>query len=136
MSEQNKQIARRFIEAFVAGNTAVLDEVVVEDFVDHNPVPGQKPGRQALIDILAGWRTAFSDMEITIEREVAEGNFVVQSGVVSGTNTGPIMGWPATGKQARFTYMDMHRVVNGQIIETWHLEDIAGMLRQLGLMPS
>jgi hypothetical protein len=32
--------------------------------------------------------------------------------------------------------MDMYRIVDGQIIETWHIEDIAGMLRQLGFTPN
>jgi hypothetical protein len=32
--------------------------------------------------------------------------------------------------------MDMYRIVTGQIIETWHLEDIAGMMQQSGLMPN
>jgi predicted ester cyclase len=88
-----------------------------------------------VIDVLTGWRNAFPNMEITIRREVAEGDHVVQCGKVSGTNTGPLMGRPATNKPAKFTYMDMHRVVNGQVVETWHLEDITGMLGQLGLLP-
>lgn len=132
--EENKQVTRRFITAFLAGDTAVLEEIIVEDCVDHNPQPGQRPGRQGLIEILAGWHAAFPDLEATILHEVAEGEFVVQHGVGLGTNTGPLMGQPATGKPARFPYMDMHRIVNGRIVEIWHLEDIAGMLYQLGAL--
>ena len=131
-AEENKQVARRFIQAFQAGDTAVLEEIVAEDFVDHNPQPGQKPGQRGLIDIIAGWRTAFPDLEITVQHEVVESEFVVQQGVALGTNTGPLLGRPATGKQARVSYMDMHRIANGRIVEIWHLEDIAGMLYQLG----
>ena len=115
--EENKQVARRFINAFLAGDTATLEEIVAQDFVDHNPQPGQKPGRQGLLEILAGWRAAFPDLQATILHEVAEGEFVVQHGVGLGTNTGPLMGRSATGKQARFPYMDMHRIVNGRIVE-------------------
>jgi steroid delta-isomerase-like uncharacterized protein len=134
--EENKQIARRFINAFLAGDTAVLEELVVKDFIDHNPQPAQKPGRWGLIETLAGWRTAFPDLEVTIQHEVAEGEFVVQHGIALGTNTGSLMGLPATGKQTRFAYMDMHHIVNGRITEIWHLEDIAGILFQLGHMPA
>ncbi len=108
--EENKQVTRRFINAFLAGDTTVLEELIVEDFVDHNPQPGQKPGRQGLIEIVAGWRAAFPDLEATILHEVAEGEFVVQHSIGSGTNTGPLMGRTTTGKQARFPYMDMHRL--------------------------
>jgi hypothetical protein len=52
--EENKQVAQHFIHAFLAGDTAVLEEIVAQDCVDHNPQPGQKPGRQGLIEILAG----------------------------------------------------------------------------------
>jgi hypothetical protein len=41
VSEQNKQIARRFIEAFVAGDTALLEQVLAEELVDHNPLPAR-----------------------------------------------------------------------------------------------
>jgi steroid delta-isomerase-like uncharacterized protein len=134
--EQNKQIVRRFIHAFMTGNTAVLEEVVAEDLIDHNLLGDLKPGRQGLLDIVAMYRTGFPDIEIAIEREVAEGDFVVQYGRISGTNKGEMMGQPATHRRATFAWMDMHRIVNGQIVESWHVEDIAGMLRQLGLMPN
>jgi predicted ester cyclase len=133
-AEENKQVARRFITAFLAGDTAALEEIIAQNVVDHNPQPGQKPGRQGLIEILVGWRAAFPDLDATILHEVAEGEFVVQHGVGFGTNSGPLMGRAATGKPARFPYMDMHRIVNGRIVEIWHLEDIIGMLYQLGAM--
>jgi predicted ester cyclase len=44
------------------------------------------------------------------------------------------MGKPATGKVVQIPWMDMYRIKDGRIVETWHVEDIAGMLGQLGLM--
>jgi steroid delta-isomerase-like uncharacterized protein len=135
VSEDNKQVARRFIDAFLTGDTALLEKVMVEDAVDHNPpFGGTSGGRQAVAGAVAAYRAAFPGMEITVEREVAEGDCVVQYGFISGTNDGPMMGMPATGKRVRFAYMDMHRIVDGRIVETWHLEDIAGLLRQLGAL--
>jgi hypothetical protein len=46
MSEQNKLIARRFIAAFAAGDTATLTQIVAENMIDHGSPPGTKPGRQ------------------------------------------------------------------------------------------
>jgi predicted ester cyclase len=42
---------------------------------------------------------------------------------------------PATGKPATFCYIDINRIVDGRIAELWHVEDVAGMLQQLGVMP-
>ena len=135
MSEQNKQVARRFIEVFETGEVGVLDEVVVEDVVDHNPLPGQKPGRDGLVDAVLLFRIAFPDMRITIAQQVSEGDLVVQTGTFEGTNSGELFGMPATNKAANVAWMDMYRIQNGKIVEAWHIEDVAGMLQQLGLMP-
>jgi predicted ester cyclase len=135
MSEQNKLIARRFVTAFAAGDTATLTQVTAENIIDHCSPPGAKPGRQGLLDAVAMFRGAFPDMQASTERIVAEGESVSVYGRITGTNTGPIMGSPATGKRADFGYMDMYRIANGQIAEVWHVEDIVGMLGQLGLMP-
>ncbi len=134
-AEENKQVARRWINAFLAGDTAVLEELVVEDFVDHNPQPVQKPARQGLLVILAGWRAAFPDLQATILHEVAEGEFVVQHGVALGTNTGPLMGRPATGKQAQFPYMDMHRIVNGRTLKYGNSRTLLGCSINLASCP-
>ena len=136
MSEQNTQLARRFETAFAKGDIAALTEIVAANVVDHNMPPGTKPGREGLLDAVALFRTGFPDIQISVERTVAEGDSVVVVGTISGTNHGPIMGVPATGKRATFAYMDMFRVANGVIVEAWHVEDIAGMLGQLGLLPT
>jgi steroid delta-isomerase-like uncharacterized protein len=136
MSEQNKAIARRFLTAFAAGDTATLTQVVSENIADHSAPPGAKPGRAGLFDAVAMFRAGFPDLQISTDRIVAEGESLAVHGRMKGTNTGPLMGRPATGKSADVGYMDMYRIVNGQIVEVWHVEDIAGMLAQLGLGPT
>ncbi len=56
--------------------------------------------------------------------------------MIKGTHNGAMMGMPATGKEATFAWMDMYRIEDGEMVEVWHVEDIAGMLQQLGLTPS
>ena len=133
MSEQNKTLARRFLSAFAAGDTSTLTQVVAENIVDHSAPPGAKPGRAGLFDAVAMFRAGFPDLQISTDRIVAEGESVAVHGRMKGTNTGPLMGHPATGRSADVGYMDMYRIVNGQIAEVWHVEDIAGMFAQLGL---
>jgi len=131
MSEDNTLIARRFLAAFAAGDTVTLTQIVAETMVDHNAPPGTKPGRQGLLDAVAMFRGGFADLEISADRIVAESDSVAIYGTIRGTNTGALMGNPATGKRAVFNYMDMYRIANGQIVEMWHVEDMAGMLRAL-----
>jgi steroid delta-isomerase-like uncharacterized protein len=136
MLEQNKHIARQFIAAFAAADTRTLERIVAAHMIDHNLPPGQKQGRPGLLDAVEMFRTAFPDLKVTIESLVADEERVSVTGKISGTNQGSLMGAPPTGKTASFAYMDMYAIANGQIAEVWHVEDLAGMMRQLGLLPS
>jgi steroid delta-isomerase-like uncharacterized protein len=136
MLEQNKHIARQFIAAFAAADSRTLERIVAEHMVDHTPAPGQKQGRQGVLEAAGMFRTAFPDLKVTIESLVADEERVSVTGKISGTNQGTLMGAPPTGKTASFAYIDMYAIANGQIAEVWHVEDLAAMMRQLGLLPS
>ena len=136
MLEQNKHIARQFIAAFASADTRTLERIVAEHMVDHNLAPGQKQGRQGVLEAVVMFRAAFPDLKITIESLVADEERVSVTGKMTGTNQGTLMGAPPTGKTATFAYMDMYAIAHGQIVEAWHIEDLAGMMRQLGLLPS
>lgn len=43
-----------------------------------------------------------------------------------GIHTGQLLGVPATGNQVEFRATDIHRLENGRIAQTWHLEDYFG----------
>ena len=83
MSQQNKQIVRRFLRAFAEGDVATLEAIVAEDVRDSQAPPGSRPGRQGLLDAVAMFRTGLPDLEISIEREVAEGDLVAVNGTVA-----------------------------------------------------
>ena len=136
MLEQNKHIARQFIHAFASADTRTLERIVAEHMVDHNVAPGQKQGRKGVLEAVEMFRAAFPDLKITIESLVADEERVSVTGKMSGTNQGALMGAPPTGKTVSFAYMDMYAIAHGQIVEVWHVEDLAGMMRQLGLLPT
>ena len=48
-AESNKALVRRFYEEIDKGNIGVFDEVVAEDYLDHNPppLPAWRPGAKA-----------------------------------------------------------------------------------------
>jgi predicted ester cyclase len=131
MHDRNKQLARAFTAAFVSADADTLATLVATDVVDHTARPGQRPGRQAVLDDAAAFHAGFPDLTATIECQVAEGDYVVQYGTATGTNTGELFGAPATGLPARFGFMDMYRIAGGKIAETWHIEDVTGLMRQL-----
>ncbi len=52
-----------------------------------------------------------------------------------GRHTGDLLGVPPSGKPFTLQGIDIVRVQGGKIAETWHLEDILGLLQQIGAIP-
>jgi predicted ester cyclase len=79
---------------------------------------------------------AFPDGHVTTEDLVAEGDKVVERFSFRGTNIGPFLGAPATGKQVITTGVAIFRIANGKIVEHWGENDALGVMQQLGLIPA
>jgi steroid delta-isomerase-like uncharacterized protein len=137
MSEQNKAISRRLVEeAFNEGKLEVVDELVASDFVNHDPSsPEDLRGPEGLKKFIRTYRSAFPDISVRIEDQIAQGDKVVSRWSGSGTQKGELMGMPASGKQARVTGITIDRLEGGKIIESWNNWDTLGMLQQLGVVP-
>jgi len=138
MSEQNKAIdARIALEAFNQGRVEVIDQVISADFVDHSQLPpGVPSGREGVKALVKALRSAFPDFKVNIERQIAEGDLVVQHISATGTMKGDFAGMPASGKRARWEAIHISRLANGKVVEHWSVEDKLGMLQQLGFVPT
>lgn len=126
----------KLYEAFDTGKLALLDQAVAADYVDHMPLPGVPQGRVGLKRTVAIFRAGLPDLRSTIETTVVEGDLVVTRLTITGTHLGNFLGVPATGKTIRFAGLDVHRVRNGRVVESWHVEDLLGALGQLGVVPT
>lgn len=137
MSEENKAIINRFVEEVInRRNLAAADEIVAEDFVELDPLPGQEQGREGLKQVIAMLFAAFPDLWWTVEEQIAEGDKVVSRFIWSGTHKGHFMGVPPTGNQVTVKGVVIDRVVEGEFVESRILMDNLGMLQQLGVIPT
>ncbi len=131
--EANKTLVRRFYEPFASGNVDLYDELLTETWVEHPPAaPGQAPGRAGYKPVVRQVRTMMPDIAFQIGALVAEGDMVVARSTLSATHSTDAFGFPATGKRFAILTMDMHRIEQGRIAETWHVEDWQDMMRQVG----
>ncbi len=86
-ADKNKAIVRRiFTDILSQGKFEVAPEIYAKDFVNHETTRDLGFDESQAID--HGWRAAFPDLELTIEREIAEGDFVTVVWKGRGTNTG------------------------------------------------
>ena len=64
---------------------------------------------------------------------IASQDLVAVRLVVSATQTGDVLGIPATGRSVRWDAVDIYRITDdGRISEQWAFEDMAAILGQLG----
>ena len=137
MSEELKALARRmFEEMWNEGNLDAADELLDASYVAHGLGVELPPGPEGFKQFLGFYFTAFPDLHMTIEDEVAEGDMVVQRCAVTGTHQGDLMGVPPTGKKITMAFISIVRYSNGKSVEGWALADLLGMMQQLGLAPS
>ncbi len=134
-TEENKAIDRRFTEeVWNRGNLAVVDELMSADYNGHDPM--MPAGSEGFKQYVLMYRSAFPDVHLTIEDQIAEGDTVVSRWTARGTHKGELMGIPPTGKQVTVTGMNIERVANGKLVEGWSNYDTLGMLQQLGVVPA
>jgi len=78
-------------------------------------------------------RGAFPDFHLTIEDQIAEGNKVITRVTFRGTHQGDYRGIAPTGKQIKYSGIAIDRIVDGKVVEMWHVADTCGMLQQIGV---
>lgn len=109
-----------------------VDELLAPDFVDHNPVPDQQPGREGFKQWMRSARRSFPDLQVHVEDVVAEGDRVAGRVRYRGTHAGPLAGVAGTGRHVEFEAFHVVRFQHGQITEWWGTADLFGALMQAG----
>jgi steroid delta-isomerase-like uncharacterized protein len=124
-------IVRAFYEPFNTGDVSVYDTVLAEDWLDTPLGQGQQPGREGFKPIIGIFRGVFPDLQLTTEDVLVDGDKAAVRSTIRGTHQGDFL-VPATGQPVEFMAIDIHRIENGQIVETWHIEDYLSVINQLG----
>jgi steroid delta-isomerase-like uncharacterized protein len=136
-SEQNKQIVRRAFEEPWKGNLDVVDELVASNYIGHDPAnPEPLRGPEGVKGFISTYMAAFPDARITVDQQLAEGNFVATRWTGRGTHEGELMGIEPTGKQVTVSGLTISRLENDKIVEEHQNWDTFGMMQQLGAVPA
>jgi steroid delta-isomerase-like uncharacterized protein len=137
MSQANIEASRRVIEeGFGEGRLAILDEICSDDFVDHDPIQGER-GLDGVKQAISNYRAAFPDLSFTIEDIFAAGDKVVIRWSGQGTFENEFMGQQPTHEKGEPVHgISIDRFdENGKIAEAWAQWDVLTFMRQLGMLP-
>jgi steroid delta-isomerase-like uncharacterized protein len=134
-TDRNKDIVRRhFEEIYNHGNYDFADECCTPDVLFHDPLWPETPTGPRGLREYAHWaRAAAPDLRFEIEDIIAEGDRVAVRYHFSGTQHGPILGIPPTGRFAVMTGLTFYRMKEGRIAEAWVHWDVLAMLRAMGV---
>jgi steroid delta-isomerase-like uncharacterized protein len=135
--DANKDLVRRFAEATNAADWHALSALVTENFTRHSAATAGPAvtSHEAFIALQQSFLASFPDQRVTLRQLVAEGDRVAVLATYSGTQTGPLGEFPATGKRVEAPFLGIFRIEGGQIAEMWVEWDNLAMLTQLGLFP-
>lgn len=138
MSEQNKATVRRYLdEVFAQGDFDVILELFAPDYVEHDPASDAEiRGHEGVRRDLSNYQSAFSDIEITVEDQIAEDDRVATRLTVRATHVEEFFGIPPTGNRIEVSGTVIQRISDGKLAEGWWNWDTLGLLRQIDAIPA
>lgn len=140
--DENKESVRRYYEeAFNEERLDLLEELIAEDVVNHDPLsdetltPEEARGFEGFRRHVEVAHEAFPDATVKIDEIIAEDDRVLARFEFTGTNEGRFGGIEPTGKRVSQSNMALYRIEDGKIAERWLESDNLDFLQQLGVLP-
>jgi predicted ester cyclase len=131
--EEKLRLARLYVDEFVNGrNYGIVDEMMTEDFVYHNPRGADRAGREAFARATEAFYAAFPDWHAELRDVLIDGDLISDRVHITATHTESINGVAPTGERIDDDCSHLWRVQDGRIAEGW-LFCTANMLRVMVL---
>jgi steroid delta-isomerase-like uncharacterized protein len=128
-------VARFYVEVWNNGGATAADFFVADDHAYHDPTAAAvPPGPAGVAQVVAELRRVFPDLVLTLDDVVATGDRVAVRFTARGTHRGTWLGAEGTGRVVALTGIAVHRIVDGQIGETWVSWDALDLAMQVGLV--
>src|SRR5919202_4081010 len=130
--EENRASFRRYLEqAWNQGNLEVVDEVF-DRYVAHQPDGSVlERGPEDVKRFVGEFRSAFPDLRLIVEEQIAKGDKVVSRGTIRGTHQGEFRGMAPTGEEVDIPGMAVFRFSReGKVVESWDSYDQLSLMRQ------
>ena len=119
-------------EVWSAGDLALVDELVAEEHVQHDPVFSEPVrGRSALKEAIGRYRTGTPDLRMAVEAMYVDDGTVIARYTATGTHEGELLGVAPTGRPLTADGVYLSHVDDGKLVESTDMWDAFGVLRQI-----
>lgn len=134
----NATLARSLYEAWNERNFDLVTEAMAPDGQITVVGTGDTyQGREGVLQYNQMWADGFPDGRITIDRMIAQDDYIVVEFTGSGTHTGtlamPMGSIPATGKSITLQLCDVLEFSDGKIVSQRTYFDTGSVMAQLGI---
>ena len=131
---------RSFAQTIIDAWNTKMDEKIIQLYspdYEGEDLTGSKKrsGIEGVKDWLNRVLHAFPNIHYTLIDHVESGDRLVLHWLAEGNHHGSFLKIPASGKQVRINGISILRIENGKIREGKLFWDLAGVLRQIGLLP-
>lgn len=127
---------KRLYDLINAGDIDGFGELLAEDFVEHEELPGLEPSKEGVKQLFHMYRAAFPDLRMDAQDVLVSGDKAVARVRATGTHQGEFLGMAATGKSVDVQLIDITRFGDdGLAREHWGVFDALAMMQQLGAIP-
>ena len=132
-TRDNKEIVRRYYEEIVnTGSVDRIDEFISPDYVEVHEGIRHATGIGGAKEHVLGVRRTSPDLNLKIEQQIAEGEWVVSRVLMQGTQEGEWMGIQPTGQAVTIRAVNIDRIVEDRIIEHGGAANILEPLSRIG----
>ena len=132
-ADDNKVLVRRFCEEIInTGNVDEIERIIAPEYFEVQDGIRNAIGIEGAKAHILGVRQTYPDLNISIERQIAEGEWVTTCITARGTHKGSWLGIKPTGKSVAFTGVNVDRVVGGRIAEHGGAANMRGPLLEIG----
>jgi predicted ester cyclase len=118
--------------AFNTNQLDLLDEIIAPGIIDHGSIPLARAGLPGFKQRFAMLKVGFPDGEVVVQQRFTSEDLVARHWTFRGTNTGPLLGRPASYRRVTLSGVDMERLAGGKVVEHWSYWDRLDLLEQLG----
>ncbi len=131
--ENNKLIVRKYIEEVInTGNVDKIGNYISPDYTEVFEGKRYEMGINGAKEHIKGVRTTYKDLHLTIEKQIAEGDWVVTCITAKGIHNDTWLGIKPTGKLVLFTGVNVDKVRDGKIVEHGGAANMLNPLLEIG----
>ena len=132
-TDENKLLIRRFIEEIInTGNVDAIENFIAPNYIEIHEGKKHVIGIAGAKEHILGVRQTYPDLTLTVEQQIAEGDWVATCITARGTHKGSWLGMKPTGKAVTFTGVNINKLVNGRIVEHGGAANLFEPLLEIG----